>query len=131
MRVIAVVGAKGGVGKTAAAVNLAKFAADSGFRTLLWDLDPQGAATHCYRLVARGQGWSLPGCSAASGTSMPTSAAPTTTGSICCRRTRRSVWSTRSSRPVAGRTVCCASCSAPSTATYDVVILDCAPGSAW
>ncbi len=56
MKVVSVVGAKGGVGKTAAAVNLAKFAADSGFRTLLWDLDPQGAATHCYRARARVKG---------------------------------------------------------------------------
>lgn len=56
MRVVAVAGAKGGVGKTAAAVNLAMIAADSGFRTLLWDLDPQGAATHCYRARARVKG---------------------------------------------------------------------------
>lgn len=56
MRVVAVAGAKGGVGKTAAAVNLAKLAADEGRRTLLWDLDPQGAATHCYRARARVKG---------------------------------------------------------------------------
>lgn len=56
MRVVAVVGAKGGVGKTAAAVNLAMLAAESGHRTLLWDLDPQGAATHCYRARARVKG---------------------------------------------------------------------------
>lgn len=56
MRVVAVVGAKGGVGKTAAAVNLAKLSADSGRRTLLWDLDPQGAATHCYRARAKVRG---------------------------------------------------------------------------
>ena len=36
---------KGGVGKTAAAVNLAWEAAGAGRRVLLWDLDPQGAAT--------------------------------------------------------------------------------------
>jgi len=56
MRVVAVAGAKGGVGKTAAAVNLAMLSAESGFRTLLWDLDPQGAATHCYRARARVKG---------------------------------------------------------------------------
>lgn len=56
MRVVAVAGAKGGVGKTATAVNLAKLAADVGYRTLLWDLDPQGAATHCYRARARVKG---------------------------------------------------------------------------
>jgi chromosome partitioning protein len=36
---------KGGVGKSAAAVNLAYLAAQYGRKTLLWDLDPQGAAT--------------------------------------------------------------------------------------
>lgn len=47
MKVIAVTGLKGGVGKTSAAVNLAALAADAGHSTVLWDLDPQGAATHC------------------------------------------------------------------------------------
>jgi cellulose biosynthesis protein BcsQ len=36
---------KGGVGKTAAAVNLAFLSAEDGNRTLLWDLDPQGSAS--------------------------------------------------------------------------------------
>lgn len=36
---------KGGVGKTAAAVNVAWEAAQAGRSVLLWDLDPQGAAT--------------------------------------------------------------------------------------
>ncbi len=56
MRVIAVAGAKGGVGKTAVAVNLALLSSSSGRRTLLWDLDPQAAATHCYRLKAKVKG---------------------------------------------------------------------------
>ena len=45
MRVFATYNIKGGVGKTATAVNLAYLAAASGARTLIWDLDPQGAAT--------------------------------------------------------------------------------------
>lgn len=45
MAVFALYNIKGGVGKTASAVNLAYLSAQSGKRTLLWDLDPQGAAT--------------------------------------------------------------------------------------
>ncbi|HKK22474.1 MAG TPA: ParA family protein [Pseudohaliea sp.] len=44
MQTLASYNLKGGVGKTATAVNLAYLAAASGRPTLLWDLDPQGAA---------------------------------------------------------------------------------------
>jgi cellulose biosynthesis protein BcsQ len=47
---IALFNLKGGVGKTLAAVNLAALAAASGERSLLWDLDPQAAATFCLGL---------------------------------------------------------------------------------
>jgi len=56
MRVVAVTGLKGGVGKTSTAVNLAALAAGSGLRTLLWDLDPQGAATFCLDLKPKLRG---------------------------------------------------------------------------
>ncbi len=46
MKVISAYSIKGGVGKTAAAVNLAYLCALEGARTLVWDLDPQGAATY-------------------------------------------------------------------------------------
>ncbi len=52
MRVIGVYNIKGGVGKTAAAVNLAYLSAAAGYRTLLWDLDPQAAATYYFRIKA-------------------------------------------------------------------------------
>jgi chromosome partitioning protein len=46
MKIVAVTNIKGGVGKTTTAVNLAYLSAASGARTLLWDLDAQGAATY-------------------------------------------------------------------------------------
>ncbi len=50
MKVIALYSIKGGVGKTAASVNLAYQCAQQGYRTLLWDLDPQGAASYYFRI---------------------------------------------------------------------------------
>lgn len=47
MEIVAVSNIKGGVGKTTTAVNLAYLAAASGRRTVVWDLDPQAAATYC------------------------------------------------------------------------------------
>lgn len=50
MKVIACYSIKGGVGKTATAVNLAYAAADDGLRTLICDLDPQGASSFYFRV---------------------------------------------------------------------------------
>jgi cellulose biosynthesis protein BcsQ len=50
MKTLATYSIKGGVGKTTSAVNLAYEAARSGARVLLWDLDPQGAATFFFRV---------------------------------------------------------------------------------
>src|SRR5580698_5704967 len=49
MKIIAVTNIKGGVGKTTTAVNLSYLCAESSGPTLLWDLDPQGAATYTLR----------------------------------------------------------------------------------
>jgi chromosome partitioning protein len=54
--VLATYNIKGGVGKTSAAVNLAAMAARGGARTLLWDLDPQGASTYLFRIRPRVKG---------------------------------------------------------------------------
>ncbi|WP_251978415.1 ParA family protein [Salinicola avicenniae] len=45
MKVVALHNLKGGVGKTSAAVNLAREAQRDGLPVLLWDLDAQGAST--------------------------------------------------------------------------------------
>jgi len=56
MRIYATYNIKGGVGKTTTAVNLAFLAAESGLRTVLWDLDPQAAATFMFRVKPRVKG---------------------------------------------------------------------------
>jgi chromosome partitioning protein len=56
MKILATYNIKGGVGKTAAAVNLSYLAARDGYRTLLWDLDPQGAASFLFRVKPRVKG---------------------------------------------------------------------------
>jgi len=55
-KVVALYNIKGGVGKTSAAVNLAWLAAAGGARTLLWDLDPQGAASYLLRIQPKVKG---------------------------------------------------------------------------
>jgi len=50
MITIAVYNIKGGVGKTATAVNLAYLASCEGNSTLLCDLDPQGSASYYFRI---------------------------------------------------------------------------------
>jgi chromosome partitioning protein len=56
VKTLATYNIKGGVGKTASAVNLAYLAAEGGLRTLLWDLDPQGAASYLLRVRPRVKG---------------------------------------------------------------------------
>jgi cellulose biosynthesis protein BcsQ len=56
MRILASYNIKGGVGKTAAAVNLAHVAAARGHRVLVLDLDPQGAASFYFRVKPKVKG---------------------------------------------------------------------------
>ena len=56
MKVVATYSIKGGVGKTSAAVNLGALAARDGLRTVIWDLDPQGAATFLFRVRPKVKG---------------------------------------------------------------------------
>lgn len=50
MKILACYSNKGGVGKTATAVNLAYLSAAGGYRTLLCDLDPQAASGFYFRV---------------------------------------------------------------------------------
>jgi len=56
MITIALYNIKGGVGKTAGCVNLAYLAAQEGKQVLIWDLDPQGAATFYFEEEAKLKG---------------------------------------------------------------------------
>jgi chromosome partitioning protein len=56
VKIFATYNIKGGVGKTATAVNLSYLAAMDGNRVLLWDLDPQGAASYLFRIKPRVKG---------------------------------------------------------------------------
>lgn len=53
MKILATYNIKGGVGKTASAVNLAYSAFKNYLRVLVWDVDPQGAATYYFRINPR------------------------------------------------------------------------------
>ena len=56
MKILASYNIKGGVGKTAAAVNLSYCAAQAGARVLVWDLDPQAATTFYFRVKPKVKG---------------------------------------------------------------------------
>jgi cellulose biosynthesis protein BcsQ len=55
MKTIALYSIKGGVGKTAAAVNLSYLASRENIPTLICDLDPQGASSFYFRISASGK----------------------------------------------------------------------------
>ncbi|NOY14016.1 MAG: AAA family ATPase [Deltaproteobacteria bacterium] len=57
MKIVACYSTKGGVGKTASSVNLAYWAARSGYKTLLIDLDPQGASSYYFRIKPTEKNW--------------------------------------------------------------------------
>lgn len=55
MIVIALYNLKGGVGKTASCVNFSYLAAKDGYKTLLWDIDPQGATSFYFNVKQKAQ----------------------------------------------------------------------------
>ncbi|MBX3240665.1 MAG: ParA family protein [Chitinophagaceae bacterium] len=56
MVTIALYNLKGGVGKTTSCVNFAYLAAQDGYKTLLWDIDPQGSASFYYQSKSEHKG---------------------------------------------------------------------------
>ncbi|MFT3748054.1 MAG: ParA family protein [Agriterribacter sp.] len=56
MVIIALYNLKGGVGKTASCVNFAYLAAKDGYKTLLWDIDPQGSTSFYYQAKSKHKG---------------------------------------------------------------------------
>lgn len=56
MIVIALYNLKGGVGKTASCVNFSYLAAKEGYKTLLWDIDPQGATSFYFNVKQKSVG---------------------------------------------------------------------------
>lgn len=53
MQVVSIISTKGGVGKTTTAANLGGFAADTGLRVLLLDLDVQPTLSSYFTLAER------------------------------------------------------------------------------
>jgi len=53
MKIVAIYSGKGGVGKTATAVNLSSVCSEKEARVLLCDMDPQGAASYYFRVKAK------------------------------------------------------------------------------
>ena len=127
MKVVALFSTKGGVGKTTTAVNLA-WEASRDFRVLLWDLDPQGAATFLLNVNPKVKG----GVGALVGGKKHIAAAIRTTNykqldvlpaddsyrelDLIFDHAKNSTGRIRAALDIVGR-------------DYDVVILDCPPGS--
>lgn len=102
MKVLATYSIKGGVGKTTAAVNLGHEAALAGARVLVWDLDPQGAATFFFRVKPKVKAG--PSDSSEKGTTSPPMYEPLTRpASTCCPPTSRFATSTCTSTPPSGQ----------------------------
>jgi hypothetical protein len=86
MKIIAVTNIKGGVGKTTTAVNLSYLCAAEGGATILWDLDPQGAATYTLKGEPT-EPVSAKKLGAGNGTCPRWCCTRTTRSWICCRQT--------------------------------------------
>lgn len=126
MKVLAAYSIKGGVGKTSAAVNLAALCAETGHRVLLWDLDPQGAATYLLRVKPKVRGGSA--ALVRGGRSLQDATRATNVANLDLvpadfRYRHLDLQLDRSGRPVQRIT----ELTSPLASEYDWVFLDCAP----
>lgn len=127
MRTLATYSIKGGVGKTTSAVNLAYEASRAGARVLLWDLDPQGAASFFFRIRPKVKGGTerLVGARGELGAHVRATDVPAlhvVPADFSLRHLDLHLDATK--RP----TERLAALLAPLAARYDVAILDCPPG---
>jgi chromosome partitioning protein len=129
VKVLAVVSIKGGVGKTASAVNLAYEASRGGARVLLWDLDAQGSATYLLRVRQRLAGGGAHGLVAAGGElgrHVRASSHPglhVLPGDLSLRFLDRELDAAGKPRRRVGALL------RPLRPSYDLAILDCPPGA--
>lgn len=128
MKIVALYSVKGGVGKTSGAVNLSYLAAQAGARVLLWDLDPQGGSTFILRVKPKLAGGAR---SIVRGRTELSEALKETDFSrldlipsdFSNRRLDVLLEGAHQPRRVLGRLL------APLRASYDFVVLDCAPSA--
>lgn len=127
MKVVAVYSTKGGVGKTTTAVNLA-WEASKHFRVLLWDLDPQGAASYLLEVKAKSKGGidALVSGKVAAGKAVRASAYPRLDVLPADDSYRDLDLVLDAAKKSVGRV---AKLLDTLTDDYDVVILDCPPGA--
>ena len=126
MKVLATYNIKGGVGKTSTAVNLAYLAAREGRRTLLWDLDPQAAATFLFRVRPRVKGGGRALVTRKRPLEAP-SRRPTSRTWTCCPPTSAIATWTSSSTTPRKRTRRLGQLLGSVADDYDIVFLDCPP----
>lgn len=129
MKVLAAASIKGGVGKTATAVNLGAEATRAGVRVLLWDLDPQGSATYLLRAEHHLAGGGARGLVSSRGELAPHVRATSVPGlhvlpsDLSLRFLDRHLDAAGKPRRRIGALL------SPLSSAYDLVVLDCPPGA--
>lgn len=132
-RTTAVINAKGGVGKTSIATNLAALVAAAGYRSLLVDLDPQGNASRDLGITGTASNDDGAALFAAAVTGQPLRpVADVRTGLdlVCGGGQLADMVGTLYARQARGldTTRAIRDALAPAAESYDLIVLDCPPG---